>query len=283
MIAEKSNLNYKHLVGIVPATGMKTDFQFPWLPEMMPVTNNFSCLGASILRCAAFGCDSVWVVCYNHALPFFRETIGEKVQDPKYMNLPFKVNPYYHERHIPIYFVPLPFLEEKTQDTSAFSILYGTRCVKQLTSHFSKWARPTRYFVSFPFGMVSHNEFLRTRIKNRKDINIYYYQEKSVLDEEFLPFTFAKHHLIKIEKNYKKNKPKTLRETFWVMSRSEHNKIEVKNYYNVSTWNGMLDWFSSPGARKFKTPKKTYFPGGRWSEIAENRWTRDLYGKKEID
>ena len=71
----------KHLAGIIPVSGIKSDFGMPWHASLMPIGPNYLAVERAVAECAYAGCDTIWIVCADDVTPLIRYQVGEKIQD----------------------------------------------------------------------------------------------------------------------------------------------------------------------------------------------------------
>ena len=160
----------------------------------------------------------------------------------------------------------------------------------------SKWMIPSRYYVSFPYG-VYPSDFLRPyRQQISSDVSsIFTYKGQSVIDGQYLGFTFdandwlefrrivrkegtgqytsyiapgQKHpkEFLPIEKRYSA-RFFTLDKIFGVLKLKEVKEIEVPWYYNVDTWDGYSKFIGSDN--KLERPEKGLVKHREYSQIGE--------------
>ena len=70
----------KHVAGIIPVAGLKSDFDLPWHPSLMPIAPNYLAVERAVAECAYAGCNTIWVVCNDDVTPLVRHQVGEKVR-----------------------------------------------------------------------------------------------------------------------------------------------------------------------------------------------------------
>ena len=95
----------KHIAGIVPVSGLKTDFNMPWHESLMPIGPNYLAVERAVAECAYAGCGSIWVVCDDSVSPLIRHQIGEKIQDPVYNYRHYEFDKNAVKKPIRIYYV----------------------------------------------------------------------------------------------------------------------------------------------------------------------------------
>ena len=76
------NANIFHLAGVVPVSGVESDFGFPWHPSLNPVGKNYLAIERAVVECAWAGCETIWVVCDDDTQPLIKHRLGDYVVDP---------------------------------------------------------------------------------------------------------------------------------------------------------------------------------------------------------
>ena len=66
------NANIFHLAGVVPVSGVESDFGFPWHPSLNPVGKNYLAIERAVVECAWAGCETIWVVCDDDTQPLIK-------------------------------------------------------------------------------------------------------------------------------------------------------------------------------------------------------------------
>ena len=149
-----------HLAGIVPIVGPKLDFRFPWHDCLIPVNKNYLAVEAAVFNCAVAGCDTIWIVADESMNPVLRKRIGPAIIDPYSYR---KIDQNKKIKYVPIFYVPVHPKDKKKRNSLGWSTLYGAYMARYVTKFMSRWFRPYRFFVSFPYGMVNPRELGRKR------------------------------------------------------------------------------------------------------------------------
>ena len=97
----------KHIAGIVPVSGLNSDFNMPWHESLMPIGPNYLAVERAVAECAYAGCDSIWIVCGDNVSPLIRYQVGEKIQDPVYNYRHFEFDKGGVKKPIRVYYVPI--------------------------------------------------------------------------------------------------------------------------------------------------------------------------------
>ena len=188
-----------HLAGIIPIDGQTSDFNLPWHSSLMPIAPDYLAVERAVIECAHAGCKSIWIVCGDDVQPLIRYRIGDYTKDPVCFNRSkYSKVPKNETKEIPIFYVPTHPKDRGKRDCLAHSILYGALSAYHISNQISKWLKPKRYYVSFPYSVYSP-DVLRPY---RKDISssrgFFLSREgKTIKDGEYLGFTFN-------ESDYKK-------------------------------------------------------------------------------
>jgi hypothetical protein len=156
-IARQRKLNF-HLAGIIPVAGLPLDFKMPWHDSLMPIAPDYLAVERSVYECGVAGCETIWIVCHKEMTPLIRHKIGDYVLDP---TLNFSLLRKYYKRaeenikRIPIYYLPIHPKDRGIRDGLTWSIIYGYKRAYHISRTFSRWATPSKYYVSFPYGVYS--------------------------------------------------------------------------------------------------------------------------------
>lgn len=159
----------KHLAGVIPVSGIKSDFNMPWHESLMPIGPNYLAVERSVAECAYAGCDSIWIVCDDSVSPLVRYQIGEKIQDPVYSYRHYEFDKQGVKKPIRIYYVPISIKDINRRDNLAWSAIFGAKTSRQITKALSRHFIPDTYFISWPYGyyapffMREHRKALRLK------------------------------------------------------------------------------------------------------------------------
>ena len=142
----------KHVAGIVPVAGLKSDIDLPWHASLMPIGPDYLAIERAVVECAYAGCNTIWIVCNDDVTPLIRHRLGEKIQDPVYTHRHFQYNKNDVKRPIRIYYVPLSVRDINKRDNLAWSAMYGAKTAHSIIKKISKWLTPDKFYVSWPYG-----------------------------------------------------------------------------------------------------------------------------------
>ncbi len=261
----------RNVVGIVPLTGWDNSFDFPWPDYLQPLREGFLALERSIYECAHAGCDSIWIVCGDDVAPLVKKRIGDYVISPRYFEeKDFVKSKTYHEKWIPIFYTPMSQKDRDRRDSLGWSALHGALMAFQMSDKMSQWTLPTKYFVSFPYGIYHPGIVKNNRDTIRGNSSFFLsHKGETVRDGLYLAFTFFpedwpkfKHHIkhqctggsrsIPAAERWSSRKF-TLDKIFNVDIIATDNIIEVPEYYSLDSWESLQDYYAS----SLKIPRPT--------------------------
>ena len=282
----------RNVSGIIPLSGWKNSFDFPWPDYLHPIREGMLALERSVLECAYAGCDSIWIVCNDDVAPLVKHRVGDYVMHPRFFEEKNFVNRKdYHERWIPIYYTPISPRDRNRRDSLGWSILHGAVTSFTVADRMTQWARPSKYFVSFPYGIYcpkvvqNHCDLIRG-----KQSFFLSHQGETVRENKYLSFTFfpsdwskfkknIQHHCTRGNKNLPlkerwSSKDFTLDKIFNLDIIAVDEKIEIENYYSLETWGSLKDFYVSGTkivrpSRKFMKPY--YFKNEHYDDKLQNR------------
>lgn len=255
----------RNLAGIIPLSGWENNFNFPWPDYLQPIAEDFLAIERSVLECAYAGCDSIWVVCNDDFAPLVRKRIGDYLLSPRFLEEKRYVKRKdYHEKWIPIYYTPVSTSDRDRRDSLGWSVLHGALTAFQVSDKMSKWVCPTKYFVSFPYGLYNIRDVSNYRSSIRGPNRFSFsYGNQTVREGLYLGFTFLPSDWPKIKWNIKnqctrgdKSIPAHLR---WSSKNLALEKIfnhevlpseeiiEVEQYHSLNSWSELKDFYMSSG------------------------------------
>ena len=280
-----------HMAGIIPVAGLETDFN-QQLPEvMMPVDAGFTAIQKSVYECAMVGCQTIWIVANDDMAPLLRHRVGEFVQDPAFFGKQPGRNSSLSQRKIPIFYVPLAIKDHGKRDCLAWSVIHGSLTAFRIGSNLSKWVAPSKYYVSFPYGIYSP-ELVRP---HRKTISsqahfALSFEDKTVADGLYLGFTFGKDEFLEFRReirkgtglysgeNLKDGKYPTLKlpaeerysARFFDLAKVFKHVIleetgQVPWYYAIDNWEGYCNFLGSPDRHKVERPPNYILNYREWN------------------
>ena len=251
----------RNLVGIVPLSGPKKSFGMPWPDYLQPLSPDYTLVERSVYECALAGCDSIWIVCNDDVAPLVRKRIGDYVLDPViYERWNFLKNKNDHKKYIPVFYTPIDQADRFRRDSLSWSIIHGAVTAFKVSSRISSWCRPSKYFVSFPWGVYDPTVVKPNRGVIRGKESFYLsYDNKTVRDNEYLSFTFFPTDWVLFKRNIKQkcsgsdktlpfherwsSRDFTLDKVFNSSKISIDNAVDLCHYWNVETWAGLIEYY----------------------------------------
>lgn len=253
----------KNLAAIIPLSGYQNCFDFPWPDYLQPIRQGMLAIDRSVYECAYAGCDSIWIVCNDDIAPLVRNRIGDYVMSPRYFEeKDFVKRKDYHEKWIPIYYAPINQKDRDRRDSLGWSILHGALTSFLISNKMSKWVRPTKYYVSFPYGIYDTSIIREHRADFRGSESVFLsYNGQTVRDNKYLGFTFFPEDWAKIKWNIKNSctggdrsipiserwssKSFDLKKIFNLPDIIVNKTIEIKEYYSLESWEDLQRYYRS--------------------------------------
>ncbi len=267
----------RNLAGIIPLSGWQNSFDHPWPDYVQPLREGMLAVERSVYECALAGCDTIWVVCNDDTAPLVKKRIGDYVMSPRYFEeKEFVKRKDYHQKWIPVYYTPISQKDRNRRDSLGWSILHGSLTAFQISDKVSRWVTPTKYYVSFPYGIYEPKVVRPHRSSIRGPESFFLaHDKKTVRENKYLGFTFFPEDWPKFKWNIKNacsagnpslpikerwsSKDFKLDKIFNIDIIDVNKKIEIEDYYELSTWESLKDFYSSnlilsrPG-RQFMKP-----------------------------
>ena len=276
----------RNLAGIIPISGWRGSFDFPWPDYLQPLREGFLAAERSVYECAYAGCDSIWIVCNDDIAPLLKKRIGDYVMSPRYFEeKDFVKRKDYHEKWIPIYYTPISQKDRDRRDSLGWSVLHGALDAFIISDKMSRWVTPTKYFVSFPYG-IYHTSVVRSHRDSIRGPESFFlsHKSKTVRDGKFLAFTFFPEDWAKFKWNIKdqctggdRSRPFEERwssrhfpldKIFNVSVISVDKVIEIEEYYSLETWESLRDYYKSD--LKIPRPTKQFMKPYLFKKETEN-------------
>lgn len=286
-VARQKKTNF-HLAGIVPVATVLSDFEMPWHDSLMPISKNYLAVERSIYECGMAGCETIWVVCHRETTPLIRHRLGDYILDPT-INFSTLRNYYSrceeHLKRIPIYYVPIHPKDRGVRDGLTWSIIYGFKRAYNISRNFSRWATPSKYYVSFPYSVYVPYDVRQARrmLSSKQSVFLRTPEGKTAKDGELIGFSFDnweysgyRESFLKAEKRRWKNgkwengkfvgeelpleeryngntiKLETFLETAKV---TEENTFDLKWHYDISNWKNYCKYMESDVKKYINRPK----------------------------
>ena len=184
--------NIFHLAGIIPISGLVQDFGYPWHASLNPIGQNYLAVERAVVECAWAGCETIWVVCDDDTQPLIKHRLGDYVVDPvSIMQSKFKNYSENHKKLIPIFYSPIHPKDRDRRDSVAWATMHGMLSAFVTSTKISKWVLPSRYFVSFPYGVYDPELVYEHRldISSKSKVVLQYDGQSSISDNVYLSFT----------------------------------------------------------------------------------------------
>jgi len=254
-----SEIKHSHLAGIIPVAGLPLDFNMPWNDALMPVNQDYLALERAVHTAALAGCNTIWIITYRETQPLIRKKLGEWIHDPE--TIWKGSNVYFNKVEIPIYYVSISPKDRERRDSLAWSVLYGAKVAAYVSSKISKWVKPRKFLAISPYGVIDDDIIKSSRDLFRQDQNIYFsYENKSVLDNEHLPFSFSEKEYDSCQRLFKQNytgdeREKTFADIFSPLDLNSFLKKDANWFYNISSWNGYANFIGSEHNKLCQRPK----------------------------
>ena len=264
----------RNLAAIIPLAGYQDVLDFPWPDYLHPLREGMLAVDRSVYECAYAGCDSIWIVCNDDTSPLVKHRIGDYVMSPRYFEeKDFVKRKDYHEKWIPVYYVPISQKDRNRRDSLGWSILQGALSSFLISNKMSKWVRPTKYYVSFPYGVYDTSAIRDYRSIIRGPDSFYIsHKDQTVRDDMFLGFTFAPEDWKKFKWNIKNSctggdrtipaherwssQHFSLSKIFNLPDIKIESRLEIENYYSLQTWDSIQEYYKS--GIKIPRPSKQF-------------------------
>jgi hypothetical protein len=216
-------------------------------------------------------------VCNDDFAPLVKKRVGDYVMSPRYFEeKEFVKRKDYHQKWIPVYYTPIPQKDRARRDSLGWSVLHGALTAFQISDKMSKWVVPTKYFVSFPYGIYHPGIVKDNRDSIRGPSSFFLeHQGKTVREGMFLGFTFFPEDWPKFKWNIKNQctggdrsipiserwsgKNFTLDKIFNLDTILVDKKAKIEQYYELSSWDSLRSYYASDlkiprPARQFMKP-----------------------------
>lgn len=277
-----------HLAGIIPVAADPFDFKMPWNDALMPIGINYLAVERSVYECAMAGCETIWIVCHKETTPLIRHRIGDWILDPtrNYSILRnFYSNCEEHLKRVPIYYLPIHPKDRNVRDGLTWSIIYGYKKAYHVSRMFSRWAAPSKYYVSFPHGIYSPSSVreLRGVISSKQSIFLKTPEGKTAKDGEKVGFTFDTYEYSQYRQSFLDNENRRWKSGKWENGKfvgeelpaeerfngskiplevllekaivNPENTYELKWYHDISSWDKYCTFLGSNERKYIKRPK----------------------------
>jgi len=274
----------KHLAGIIPVSGIKSDFNMPWHPSLMPIGPGYLAIERAVAECAYAGCDTIWIVCSDDVTPLIRYQVGEKIQDPVYNYRHFEINKGDVKKPIRIYYVPLAIKDINKRDNLAWSAIFGAQIADKILGGLSTNLSPDRFYIAWPYGYYDP-WLLREHRKTILEENVILESGcETVKQNKYLAFTIDQKQVrlllneavstssglwdekrskrLPIEERYS-YKNFDLSTVFKNLDTTQYRKITIENYQTIDCWEEYCNFVST--YKRIKKPNMLKY--SEWNEI----------------
>ena len=276
----------KHIAGVVPVSGLKSDFNMPWHASLMPLAPNCLAVERAVLECAYAGCNTIWVVCGDDVSTLIKHHVGEKIQDPIYNYRHFEHNKNDFKRPIRIYYVPISIRDINKRDNLAWSAIHGALTAHKISSGISRWLAPDRFYIAWPYGYYDPSIVRHHRRELLESKTILSYSGETVKNNLYLGLTIdlddvetlkkeshtlssglwedpqTQQQRLPIEQRYS-YKNFDLKKVFETLKIDDHHNIPVEEYFSIDCWETYCEFLGS--AKCIKKPKILSY--AEWNEI----------------
>tara|TARA_R100001082_G_scaffold50345_1_gene27273 strand:- start:215 stop:1060 length:846 start_codon:yes stop_codon:yes gene_type:complete len=274
----------KHLAGIVPVAGLKTNFNMPWHDSLMPIGPDYLAVERSVAECAYAGCDSIWIVCDDDVTPLIRYQIGEKIQDPVYNYRHFEVKKNDVKKPIRVYYVPLAIKDINKRDNLAWSAIFGAQTANNVLASLSVHLSPDLFYISWPYGYYEPWILRDYRKEVRRGPFMLSNNQKTFKDNKYLGFNLNNQQIeVLLEESITTssglwNESRTqklplkdrysyrnfdLQKVFMNVDLSNYKNVSVEQYHSVDCWEEYCNFLSI-----YKDIKKpSILKYSEWNEI----------------
>ena len=258
----------KHLAGIIPVSGLKSDFNMPWHESLMPIGPNYLAVERSVLEGAYAGCNTIWIVCNDDVTPLIRYQVGEMIQDPVYNYRHFEHSKKEFKRPIRIYYVPIKIRDINKRDNLAWSAIHGAKTANKILRNLSIHLAPDKFWLSWPYGYYKPSLTRDLRKKIISSNLALSYNKETIKDNLYLGLTLtieqinqlvkesttrstgywkdpdarSEPHPLKERYSYKNF---DLSEVFQTLNFKKYDKVEVEEYYNLDSWANYCSFLSN--------------------------------------
>jgi len=264
-----------NLIGIIPLAGLQPPrFGSDLEPYLTPLAPDYTIIQNAMFMAAAVGCKSIWIACNEDVSPVLKRTLGNWTVDP-FQLLPtghLKQKHYNSWTEIPIYYTPIEAQYTNRRDCYAWSVISAASRAWRVHRRVSTWLTPEMYFVSFPYTVWAVDDLKKMRAKIKsKTLSLFSWQEKTVMDNEHIPFTFTSQNLYKASKIIKDAplnrmspdrtiaKKLTFKEVFPYLEKKWRDIRPLSWYYGLEDWDSYCTFIGSEHRKEMIIPPSTIF------------------------
>lgn len=235
-VARQRKTNF-HLAGIIPVAGLPLDFNMPWHDSLMPIAPNYLSVERSVYECGVAGCETIWIVCHKEITPLIRHQIGDYILDP---TINFSLLRKYHTRceehlkRIPVYYLPIHPKDRNVRDGLTWSIIYGYKKAYHVSRMFSRWATPSKYYVSFPYSVYSPYSVkeVRKNISSKQSVFLTTPDGLTAKDGALVGFSFDTYEYSKYRKSFLNAENRKWKNAKWQDGKMVGEMLPPEERYN---------------------------------------------------
>jgi len=269
-------LGTTHLAGIIPLAHEPLGFSLDWHDSLMPIAPNYYAFERSVYECALAGCHTIWIVANDDVSPLLRHRTGDFVHDPVFLGRHGRF-PSKDRRPVPIFYVPM-----KEADRACFSwnIIHGILTANNISGDISKWLKPEKFYISFPYGVYSPEVLREHRQSIIKEDNFFLTHEGlSAKTGDYLGFTLNKEQLSSCIEKYEEYENRVLFDHSIKKHLSldkmlsgviiDNVRVELERYCSIGSWNGYRKYMGSELSQTQKHPGHLVMSYREWNPIGE--------------
>ena len=262
------------MAGVIPVSGLETDFNFPWHPSLQPLDNDYLAIERAVYECAMAGCETIWVVCSDDVVALIKDRVGDYVESPYSLEKArFTKFPSDHRESVPIFYTPVHPKDRDRRDSYIWGAFHGALTSFVVSSRISSWLMPNKYYVAFPYGVYDPQEVKKYRkVISSERTFLMSYNGKTIVDGEYLSFTMSpteyKNYVWNIKDKCSGGARTLSRSNRWsarnisieeAMSPCDVERSyigEVERYFRIDDWRSYREFISSDF--KLKKPSKKF-------------------------
>lgn len=297
-----------HLAGIVPVAISGLDFNMPWQDSLMPIAENYLAVERAVYECGMAGCETIWIVCHKETTPLIRHRLGDYILDPT-INYSLLRNYYAraeeHLKRIPIYYLPIHPKDREIRDGLTWSIIYGYKKSYHISRNFSRWMTPSKFYVSFPYGVYSPSLVKPARKIISSSSSVFFKTPEGLTakDGAYVGFSFDTKEYSEYRKSFLAAENRRWKNGKWENGKftgeelpkeeryngstiplttflesvdlAEKTCFDLDWYYDISSWDNYCVFLGSEQRKNVRRPKfgfsyKEYNPLGHDEEVLDN-------------
>ena len=239
----------KHVAGIIPVYGIKTNLNLFFPNAVLPIGNSFYSIQRSIVECSYAGCDTIWIVCSDADAPLIKSICGDFVLNMSdYEHSKYSKFPKSNRRTIPLIYMPISYKHTNKKGLGV-SVVDGVNGCFHTSSKISKWMTPSKYYISSPYGVYDPKiSKIRTHIMNSDSLFLEY-NGRTALDGEHIGFCLGVEQIKHISYLFKRMDVKSHFSLDKILNNDivlkDMSTVGINHYSNISEWEGYCKMFSN--------------------------------------